>query len=49
MTRYRMAALVLVLLLIYFFRLIFASGGDRSQYYQNCLKFCTLDNCTESK
>ncbi|XP_035905914.1 post-GPI attachment to proteins factor 3 [Anopheles stephensi] len=48
MIRYRVVALVLIVLLIYFFRLIFASGGDRSQFYQNCLKFCTLDNCTQS-
>lgn len=49
MIRYRVVALVLIVLLIYFFRLIFASGGDRSQFYQNCLKFCTLDNCTQCK
>uniref|UniRef100_A0A182M7J0 Post-GPI attachment to proteins factor 3 n=1 Tax=Anopheles culicifacies TaxID=139723 RepID=A0A182M7J0_9DIPT len=46
---YRVVALVPILLLIYYFPPIFASGGDRSQFYQNCLKFCTLDNCTQCK
>ncbi|XP_053688104.1 post-GPI attachment to proteins factor 3 [Sabethes cyaneus] len=37
-----------VFLMVYLIRQICASAGDQSQFFQNCLRNCVLQNCTKS-
>ncbi|XP_065074477.1 post-GPI attachment to proteins factor 3 [Ochlerotatus camptorhynchus] len=39
---------VVAVLLLFFIQQILASAGDQSQFFQNCLKICVLENCTKS-
>ncbi|KAL9692597.1 hypothetical protein quinque_012084 [Culex quinquefasciatus] len=47
MINLRQVALV-VALLVFLFHQICASGGDQSQFFQNCLKSCVIGNCSKS-
>ncbi|KAL1399798.1 hypothetical protein pipiens_007947 [Culex pipiens pipiens] len=47
MINLRQVALV-VALLVFLIHQICASGGDQSQFFQNCLKSCVIGNCSKS-
>lgn len=38
---------VVAVLLLFFIQQILASAGDQSQFFQNCLRICVLENCTK--